>query len=52
MLKDDPASLQRTITFTLCVAFLLAGIVFWFSGRKRRAAAGVDLEDGKTGGDE
>ena len=37
-LKDDPGSVRRTITLALCVVFLLAGIVFWFLGRKRRAA--------------
>lgn len=50
-LNDDPGSIRRAITFALCVAFLLAGLVLWFLGRKRKAAAGVDLEDGKTGGD-
>ena len=37
-LKDDPGSVRRTITFALCAVFLLAGIVFWFLRRKRRAA--------------
>ncbi len=37
-LKDDPGSVRRTNTFALCVMFLLAGIVFWFLGRKRSAA--------------
>ncbi len=37
-LKDDPGSVRRTITLALCVVFLLGGVVFWFLGRKRRAA--------------
>jgi len=37
-LKDDPGSARRALTFVLCVALLLAGLVLWFWGRKRRAA--------------
>ncbi len=50
-LKDDPGRVRRAITFALCVVFLLAGLVLWLLGRKRRAAAGADLDDGKTGGE-